>query len=60
MNKLKTKEKQSLEESLKYVILYTYIQKNLLRLGKAMFYGTWIDIFCKPILVAPPWIAQRG
>jgi hypothetical protein len=29
MNKLKTKEKQSLEGNLKYVIPYTYMQKSL-------------------------------
>jgi hypothetical protein len=54
MNKLKTKEKQSLEGSLKHVILYIYIQKKLIRSGKTMYCETWIDISCKPLLVVLP------
>jgi hypothetical protein len=54
MNKLKTKEKKSIEGSLKYVIPYMYIKKKLMRLENAMSYGTWINIFCKSLLATPP------
>ncbi len=54
MNKLKTKEKKSLEGNLKYVIRYTYMQKKLLRSKNVMTYKTWIGIFCKHLLTTPP------
>jgi hypothetical protein len=60
MNKLKTKEKKSLEGRLKYVIPFTYIQKKLLRSENAMSCRTWIGIFYKPLLATPPQTTPRG